>query len=531
MKSDERWKAVPKEGFEKYYEVSNKGNVRNAKTKELLKQQVNREYYRVSLRNPTTKKNITLTVHKAVLKAFCEDYDEKMICNHIDGNKLNNELENLEFGVSKQKNKSNNNNTNDDNENEEWKPLPHENLGKIYEISNLGNIRNSNTKELLKYKLDHGHYRVSIKDTVDNKMVTITVYRAVLEAFDKKYDKKAMYNHIDEKRQNNKLSNLELINKKKKKKKIKKKKNKKKKNKNYIIITENINDKNISQTEEVWRQFQIKGVSNIYEISNFGNIRNFDTGKQLTFQIKMGYYSIKFKNSKTNEHLTFTAGRLVLLAFKGLPNKEVVCNHIDGNKLNNRLENLEWITQKENTDHARETGLTKVNKKAVIKLDKDENFINEYDSIEEAAEDINLTRHAIIRVLSGKNKTAGGFKWKYKDESNNKIDIPQDSQAVKNYPDYLVCKDGKIYSKIVKRYLKENMTDNGYTYVTLNSKDNRYVHTLVAEAFLNKNNSKQTQVNHIDKNKSNNKVENLEWCTASENMKHAKNTKSLNIGK
>ncbi len=78
-----------------------------------------------------------------------------------------------------------------------------------------------------------------------------------------------------------------------------------------------------------------------------------------------------------------------------------------------------------------------------------------------------------------------------------------------------VTKKGKI--------LKQNLKSNGYLYVTL-YKGKRHrtvtVHRLVAEAFIpNPNNYKE--VNHINGIKTDNRIENLEWCTRSENMKHA----------
>ena len=98
-------------------------------------------------------------------------------------------------------------------------------------------------------------------------------------------------------------------------------------------------------------------------------------------------------------------------------------------------------------------------------------------------------------------------------------------ENIVGYEGYYVTNMGEVYSTKCgyKRLLKSRKSQNGYLYVNL-SKNGKYksknIHILVAKAYIpNPNNF--PQVNHIDGNKSNNNVNNLEWCTASHNMKHA----------
>lgn len=84
-------------------------------------------------------------------------------------------------------------------------------------------------------------------------------------------------------------------------------------------------------------------------------------------------------------------------------------------------------------------------------------------------------------------------------------------------------KNNNVFQLYKSHILKEATTHKGYKYVCLykNSKCfHRSVHRLVAEAFI-VNNENKSQVNHIDGNKENNCVGNLEWCNNSENQKHA----------
>lgn len=90
-------------------------------------------------------------------------------------------------------------------------------------------------------------------------------------------------------------------------------------------------------------------------------------------------------------------------------------------------------------------------------------------------------------------------------------------------PIYIINENGEIRNINTGKYLKFAVTTAGYYTVGLQQKDNSrktyYIHILVAEMFLCKQDNSE-QVNHIDKNRSNNHVSNLEWCTQLENLEH-----------
>lgn len=98
-----------------------------------------------------------------------------------------------------------------------------------------------------------------------------------------------------------------------------------------------------------------------YEVSNLGNVRNTKGCVLKTYRINSGYECLKLTtDSKRTSHLVH---RLVMLAFKGESDLEV--NHIDGNKQNNALDNLEYVTSSENKLHALSTGIKIYNKPTI----------------------------------------------------------------------------------------------------------------------------------------------------------------------
>ena len=96
-------------------------------------------------------------------------------------------------------------------------------------------------------------------------------------------------------------------------------------------------------------------------------------------------------------------------------------------------------------------------------------------------------------------------------------------KQIKGYPKYLITPDGKVFSLFSMKYLKPHLVGTGYYQVELfNDKGGKHflIHRLVAELYLDNKENKRT-VNHIDSNKLNNNLLNLEWATYKENQIHA----------
>lgn len=93
---------------------------------------------------------------------------------------------------------------------------------------------------------------------------------------------------------------------------------------------------------------------------------------------------------------------------------------------------------------------------------------------------------------------------------------------IKDFDNYSVTKTGEIFSKRYSKFLKGSKNKDGYLTVELRKDKKsytRYIHRLVAETFLEKRENK-THVNHKDGNRNNNNIENLEWVTNKENIRH-----------
>ena len=107
--------------------------------------------------------------------------------------------------------------------------------------------------------------------------------------------------------------------------------------------------------------------------------------------------------------------RLVALAFLGNPLPGQVINHINEDRADNRVENLEWVTQKENLGHSlRLHPEYRLNgARPVAQLDQEGTIIATYPSAKEAARKTGGSHGAICMAARGELRTSGGFKWMY----------------------------------------------------------------------------------------------------------------------
>lgn len=163
----------------------------------------------------------------------------------------------------------------------------------------------------------------------------------------------------------------------------------------------------------MWKD--IENCSN-YEISDKGEIRNKTTQHILkNYIMPNGYCQVSLKVDGEKKFKKFYVHRLMAETFlPNLENKREV-NHKDGNKENNSLENLEWITSSDNQKHRHSIGITKTSNRK-IGMFKDGILIQEFQSITEAFQTLGKpSRVNIDAALRKKQKTAYGYVWEYLD--------------------------------------------------------------------------------------------------------------------
>jgi hypothetical protein len=179
--------------------------------------------------------------------------------------------------------------------------------------------------------------------------------------------------------------------------------------------------------QEIWKD--VPEYEGIYQVSNLGNVRslNYNNNKK-TKEIckkkhKTGYLNVVL--CKNSEKKNKGVHRLVALAFIPNPNNYPCVNHIDTNKANNNVENLEWCTHSQNTQHAIKhgrhnprfmlgrTGAKNKLSKKIVQYDLQGNVVNRWDCISDAARFYGLRSGNINNCLRGRNKTYKGYIWKY----------------------------------------------------------------------------------------------------------------------
>ena len=194
--------------------------------------------------------------------------------------------------------------------------------------------------------------------------------------------------------------------------------------------------------EEIWKQIQ--GYEGYYEISNLGRVKSVErwvkqgnSTRHVKESIKKlhigayGYPSVTLcKNRKSTD---IPIHRLLAKAFIPNPEEKTAIDHINTDKTDFRLENLRWVTPKENANNTltlqhckentyskeslnkrletRKQGSTKTAPKTVFQFTKDGIFVKEYFSMSEAERETGVNHYLIGRVLDDNTQSAGGYLW------------------------------------------------------------------------------------------------------------------------
>lgn len=180
------------------------------------------------------------------------------------------------------------------------------------------------------------------------------------------------------------------------------------------------------------KEIILNNISTNYFITTDGKCFNNFTKKYLKGQIgKNGYlsYNLTLPNGKKKR---VYAHRLVALTYIDNPKNKKEVNHIDGNKLNNNIDNLEWASAQENQAHAIALELRKQNH--VFCFNKEKKLVAEYKNVVDAAAASKINKSMIYQEINKEEKTlCGGFYWSREKEINRTKEYSNSGKAKEVY--------------------------------------------------------------------------------------------------
>lgn len=170
---------------------------------------------------------------------------------------------------------------------------------------------------------------------------------------------------------------------------------------------------------EIWKD--IEGYEGLYQVSSEGMVKSLNynrTGKERILKSakdKYGYLFVKLRKEGTVKY--YLIHRLIAIAFIPNPDNKPCIDHINGDKTDNRVENLRWVTHKENMNNP--ITLNKIGKhlrKSILQFSVDGNFIKTWESIMDVQREYDIDKSAIIRCCKNKQNTSCGYIWQYLDD-------------------------------------------------------------------------------------------------------------------
>jgi len=177
----------------------------------------------------------------------------------------------------------------------------------------------------------------------------------------------------------------------------------------------------VSSSKEVWKPISC---CPRYRVSSLGRIQGVKVAIMKPWAMSGGHLFIRLRNK--NGYVGSSVHRLVAETFIPNPHNKPEVNHKDCNPQNNKVENLEWVTHKENAIHSYnvsgrkgvgpigQTGARSKCSIPVLQMTMNGKVICEFAGISEAERITGIANSNICNVCKGKKDNAGGFRWKYK---------------------------------------------------------------------------------------------------------------------
>nr|DAF55175.1 MAG TPA: homing endonuclease [Siphoviridae sp. ctZHD14] len=216
--------------------------------------------------------------------------------------------------------------------------------------------------------------------------------------------------------------------------------------------------------KEQWKKIFINGQVTVYSVSNLGRVRNDKKMTMLEGYVNNNGYSMVHLRNRIDKMCS--VHRLVMKAFEPCEEMDdLQINHIDGDKQNNTVSNLEWCDALYNVRHAFRTGLQPKEFRETYCYDLDGNFLKGYECATDAAKDLNIDESNILRCLN--EEQSHYLSWQFKSYKKDKIDewsnphknqvyvYFDNGQFYKAYKSQVECaKDLGLGTASVSRYIR-----------------------------------------------------------------------------
>lgn len=272
----------------------------------------------------------------------------------------------------------------------------------IWSVSEDGEVINDLTGYSLKGTILSGYRYVNLRHGEIQKNKAI--HRLVAETFLPNPENLPVVHHKDGNRFNNCVSNLEWVT--------------SQYNRQQALPPKHDPDRIVPEggDDERWEYFR----NSFYQVSNYGRVKNTRTNRILRGSYGADNYyrvDIKIPGEKKRKYLVH---RLVWEAFNNIEPR--IINHIDGNKQNNRLENLENVSHRENMIKAAyETNAWNFRK--VAQYDRENNYIRTFANATEAANSIGILPGSLRNTIRRNGFTRSGYKFVYLQEEPSSTSV------------------------------------------------------------------------------------------------------------
>ena len=173
--------------------------------------------------------------------------------------------------------------------------------------------------------------------------------------------------------------------------------------------------------QEIWKD--IENYKGLYQVSSQGRVKSLNykhTGKEKVLKSnknKNGYLQIYL--CKDEKVKSFLIHRLVSQAFIPNPENKPSIDHINTIRDDNRVENLRWVTHKENMNNPlsikKVKGINNYNAKPILQFTLDGELIKKWSCAKDAERELGFNNGHISSCCSGKRKTTNGYIWRYYD--------------------------------------------------------------------------------------------------------------------